>query len=92
MDDKLHELLKEWSPTTPGLTGMRAGVWHRIENMEPSGWNVLLNRVLPMLSRPALATSLVAVALIAGLALGFHVSDSAQTEAYLSSLTPYRMP
>lgn len=91
MDDDLNNVMRTWSPRTPEALDIRAGVWQRIERSEPSGWRSGMESLLALLTRPALATGLVALAIVAGVAVGTVTSEAAQTRAYLASVTAYRM-
>jgi len=91
MKDDLNTLLKTWSPNQQSAADIRAGVWQRIERIEPAGWKTSLQAMVAYFMRPALATGLVAVAILAAITVGSIVSETAQTQAYLNSLTAFRM-
>lgn len=91
MDNDLNNVLKTWTPRTPAALDIRAGVWQRIERSELSGWRGAMESMLALLTRPALATGLVAFAIMAGITVGRITSETAQTRAYLASVAAYRM-
>lgn len=91
MKDDLNNLMKAWAPRTPGPLDIRAGVWQRIERTEPAGWRVTMESIFDLLATPALATGVVVFAIMAGIAVGAITSDKAQAQAYLNSVTAFRM-
>lgn len=91
MNDNLNNLMKAWRPREFTASDIRAGVWQRIERAEPAGWRVAMESLFALLTRPALATGLVAFAIMAGIAAGTITSETAQTQAYLNSMAAYRM-
>ncbi|HMO04151.1 MAG TPA: hypothetical protein PKC67_01730 [Kiritimatiellia bacterium] len=91
MDNDLNNVLGTWTPRTPAASDIRAGVWQRIERSEPSGWRSNMELLLALLTRPALASGLVALAIMAGVAVGTVTSEAAQTRAYLASVAAYQM-
>jgi hypothetical protein len=91
MNEDLNKLLNTWTPGTCTGADIRAGVWQRIERIAPTLGQVVINYLFAQLMRPALVTGLVAVAILAGVTIGSIASESAQTRAYLNSVTAYRM-
>lgn len=91
MNDNVNNLMKTWTPKEITALDIRAGVWQRIERAEPSGWPVAMESLFALLNRPALATGLVAVAIMAGIVAGSITSETAQTQAYLNAMSAYRM-
>lgn len=90
MNDQLSEQLNAWTPKPVSAADIRAGVWHRIERTETSPWRARIDSFLLLLTNPALATGLVMLAIMTGLALGTVTSETAQTQAYLHSVTMFR--
>jgi len=91
MNDNVNNLMKTWTPKVVTALDIRAGVWQRIERAEPTGWRVAMESLFALLNRPALATGLVAVAIMAGIAMGTITSETAQTQVYLNTMAAYRM-
>ncbi|HMP89691.1 MAG TPA: hypothetical protein PJ991_05795 [Kiritimatiellia bacterium] len=91
MNVNLNNLMKTWMPKEYTALDIRAGVWQRIERAEPAGWRVAMESLFALMTRPALATGLVAFAIMAGIAVGTITSETAQTQAYLNSVAVYRM-
>ncbi len=91
MNDNLNNLMKTWTPKEFTALDIRAGVWQRIERAEPARWRIAMESLFAMLTKPALATGMVAFAIMAGIAVGTITSETAQTQAYLNSLSAYRM-
>lgn len=90
MNDHLSSQLKAWTPKPVSSVEIRAGVWQRIERTETSPWRARVDFFLLSLTNPALATGLVMLAIMAGLALGTVTAETAQTQAYLHSVTMFR--
>lgn len=89
MNDDLSKVLKAWNPGAASPDAVRGGVWQRIERQQARPWNQFIDNLLSLLSRPAWACTVVALALLAGVTLGSVVSENSQAEAYLVSVTPF---
>ena len=98
-DEVLGRVLKEWSITAPLPPRFQDAVWHRIERAERQtfSWRTVLERLTTALARPALASSYVAVLVLAGLLAGYweakfvHAHAEAQLSArYVQLVDPYR--
>ena len=99
-DEALSRVLREWKVKTQLPPGFEGSVWHRIErsdSREPR-WKVLFSRLATAITRPALATSYLAVLLAAGLLAGYLQARvaTARAEAKLSAryvqvIDPYQM-
>lgn len=88
-DEHLNRLLREWSPGTPAPDELRSSVWRRIESMPEGGLRLWLQRIGAFLSRPALASALVGMSLVAGVGIGAQLSSATQMQEYVRSLSPY---
>lgn len=88
--DNLSDLLKQWQPEPLSPAQIRAGVWSRIENKRENPLAEVFVRITSWFERPLIAGGLVALALVAGIALGSTTSAEAQTQAYLQSVVAFR--
>ncbi len=93
--DHLTQLLREWNPEPVRVEDVRRHVWRCIEKQKPSPWGawmVFLETLGDIISRPAVAIGVLAIALTMGLTIGNLASASAQTESYLNSVSPFLHP
>lgn len=94
------DLLSEWRLDTTTPANFDSGVWRRIEAQKPvSTWTVLSAWFSEVFSRPAVAVSYVAVAMVLGVAVGqIHSSkeiQNAELQAkarYIQTIDPYANP
>ncbi len=89
MNEKLKNLLHEWQPRAVNSDELRAAVWKQIAREEPSGCSRYLLSAMEWFERPAVAFSLIAVAMVAGGYLGSAAAGQAQTQSYLATLSAY---
>lgn len=90
--DKLNALLREWQPEPLSTDEVRREVWNRIERLEPSPWASWMALLEGIVWRPLVATSVLAIAMMAGVMLGNAASTSAQTESYFQSVSVFHQP
>jgi hypothetical protein len=88
-DEHLNRLLQEWTPGTLAPDELRSGVWRRIEATPETGLRLWMQRIGAVLDRPALASAVVGMALVAGVGIGAQLSSAAQMQEYVRSLSPY---
>ena len=100
-DVALSRVLREWTVQAQLPPRFEDSVWHRIEQAETwdPAWKILLTRLAAGLARPALATSYLAVLLLAGLLAGYWQARAATAHAaeqlsarYVQLVDPYQMP
>lgn len=92
MKDKLSVLLAEWEPGGVDPQPIRARVWHRIER-EPEGFlHPVFRGLFALLARPAWSYTILILGVVAGSAIGLAASETAQMQAYLTSVSPFLMP
>ncbi len=102
-DNILRQRLQEWRVNTPLPPHFPEQVWRRIEQEESAGADSLRLTLQMLLSRlfarPAWAAGYIAVALVAGMSLGYwHGQERADTlsaslgHRYIQSVDPYQKP
>ena len=101
-DDPLRGVLREWHVDAELPPRFRENVWRRIERAEElksavnSRWSRVMNWIDTMLPRPALASSYVAILLVAGAMIGWtharqesvRINDHLSAQ-YVRSVDPY---
>jgi len=100
-DKALSQVLGEWKVKTSLPPRFQDAVWHRIERSETRepAWKLLWARLTAAIARPTLATSYLAVLLLAGLLAGYWQARVANAHAeaqlsarYVQVIDPYQMP
>lgn len=98
-DPKLKDLLLEWEVRKEVPATFNASVWRKIEQVRPNLPKLFLLWLEQFFTRPAVAISYSAVALLIGVAAGqIHASRdlrSAEAELqyrYIHSIDPYAKP
>ena len=100
-EEALNRMLREWKVEAPIPPRFQDSVWHRIERAgaQSFSWRDLLARFSIAITRPTLATSYLAVLLLAGLLGGYLEARSATAHAeaqlsarYVQMIDPYRGP
>lgn len=97
-DDKLDQLLRQWRCPVPSNPGLGSQVWLRIADREESAWmggGLSIWTGLPF-AGPALAASLLLVAILAGIGAAelrvqkaeVLASVQSQEQAYFESINP----
>ena len=100
-DETLSRVLREWKVKTQLPPRFQDSVWHRIERNEARepAWRLWFSRLTSAMARPGLATSYLAVLLLAGLLAGYWQARAANAQAeaqlsarYVQVIDPYQMP
>jgi hypothetical protein len=100
-DEGLSRVLQEWTVKGALPPRFQDSVWHRIKRRETEGfsWTGFLAQLTTAITRPALASSYLAVLVVAGLLAGYLEAKSAQAHAeaqlsarYVQLVDPYRSP
>jgi len=98
-DEPLSQVLHQWTVKATLPPRFQDSVWHSIKRRESEAfsWTAFIARLTTAITRPALASSYLAVLVLAGLLAGYleAKSASAHAEAQLSAryvhlVDPYR--
>ncbi|HZR18113.1 MAG TPA: hypothetical protein VFE51_12530 [Verrucomicrobiae bacterium] len=99
-DQALSRVLHEWKVQTPLPPRFEEGVWLGIARRQARrpAWRLIWERLGAAIARPALATSYLAVLLLAGLVVGYWQARAANARAeaqlsarYVQVVDPYQM-
>ena len=100
-DEALSRVLREWKVKPQLPPRFQDAVWQRILRSETkeTTWGLLWGRLAAAITRPTLATSYLAVLLLAGLLAGYWQARAANANAearlsarYVQVIDPYQMP
>lgn len=100
-DTALSRVLRDWKVEAALPPRFQEMVWRRLERSDAKApfWGSLLVRSSAALARPTLATSYLAVLLLAGLLAGYWQGRVANAHAeaqlsalYVQAIDPYQMP
>ena len=100
-EEALDRTLRQWRVHSSVPPRFQEAVWNRIERARAQSfsWRDLLARFSVAISRPTLATSYLAILLLAGLVGGYLEARSATAHAeaqlsarYVQMIDPYRNP
>ncbi len=100
-DAPLRAMLREWRVTTPLPPRFQEQVWRRIEKAdtrtESVSWSALVNWLVSVTTRPALAVAYATVLLFAGLGAGYwHARettanwDRTLAQRYVQAIDPFQ--
>ncbi len=87
--DSLDQILNGWEAAPTPVDEICRGVWRRIERLESRSKAMPTGYLDRLAMRPAFASCVLMLAIIAGGLIGSMASSSAHTESYLQSLSPF---